>query len=115
MAAFVESLLTRWGIVSVLWGLVQGLGAEMVFFMFSYKNWHLKVLIFAAIVSSFLSYALNYVFYHYSSLSQNINILQLSTFLISSIILSGYFSYKVGLRLKKLGLLDQFLISRDEV
>ena len=41
IAAFIESLLTHWGIMSVLWGLVQGLGAEVIFFLFFYKKWDL--------------------------------------------------------------------------
>ena len=38
MAAFVESMLTHWGLMSVVWGLVQGLGAEIVFFIFGYRK-----------------------------------------------------------------------------
>jgi energy-coupling factor transport system substrate-specific component len=114
MAAFVESLLTRWGLISVLWGISQGLGAEIIFFCFSYKKWNLHVLILAAILSSIFSYGLSYIFYDYASLSLAINITQLTTFIFSSTILAGLLSYNVGLRLKRLGLLEQFLISADE-
>lgn len=114
MAAFVESLLTRWGMMSVLWGLVQGLGAEIVFLCFFYKNWNLKVLSLAAIVSAVFSYGLSYIIYDYSSVSLSINLIQLSTFVISSIILAAFLSFNVGTRLKKLSLLDQFLIAKED-
>ena len=37
VAAFVESLLTHWGLMSVLWGFVQGFGAEIIFLIFGSK------------------------------------------------------------------------------
>lgn len=112
MAAFVQSLLTHWGPMSLLWGLVQGLGAEVVFFCFFYRQWNSLTVILAAVMSCTFSYLLDYYFYGYYNLSLPFNILQLSTYIISAIIFAGLLSLTTVKRLKKLGLLDQFKVAR---
>ena len=114
MAAFVESLLTHWGLMSVVWGIVQGLGAEIIFFMFAYKKWDVWVLMLAAALSATFSYTLDYFLYDYKSLSMQFNILQVSTFILSSLLFAGVLSYFLGKRLLRLGILDQFLIAKDQ-
>ncbi len=113
IAAFIQSLLTHWGLLSLLWGLVQGLGAEIIFLLFAYKKWDFKILVLAAIVSSFFSYALDYILYDYKNLSIGFNLTQLISFLISSAILAGVLSEIVSKRLVKIGILDQFLIAKE--
>lgn len=112
IAAFIESLLTHWGLMSVLWGIVQGLGAEVVFIFFAYKKWDLKVLVLASVVSTLFSYTLDYFLYEYGSLTLSFNLIQFTSFVVSSAFLAGYLSHVVSKRLVKLGLLDQFLIAK---
>lgn len=114
MAAFVESLLTHWGLMSLLWGLVQGLGAEIVFLIFSYRRWNLGVLILAAALSAFFSYGLDYFLYDYGALNLKLNLLQLGSFIISAVFFAGVLSFLLGKRLVRLGILDQFLIAKDQ-
>jgi energy-coupling factor transport system substrate-specific component len=113
MAAFIESLLTHWGLMSIMWGLVQGLGAEIIFLIFGYRKWNLAVLILAATLSSFFSYALDYFLYDYRALALGFNLIQLFSFIVSSIFLAGVLSFLLGKRLVRLGILDQFLIAKD--
>lgn len=111
MAAFVESTLTHWGLMSLLWGFVQGFGAELVFFIFGYRYWNVAVLGLAAAMSATCSYALDYFIYGYDSLNLSLNLLQWGSFVISSLFLAGVLSDLLSRRLLKLGLLDQFLIA----
>jgi energy-coupling factor transport system substrate-specific component len=113
IAAFVESLLTHWGIMSVLWGIVQGLGAEVIFMLFLYRKWDLKVLILASAMSAIFSYALDFSLYDYKNLSLGFNLIQLISFIISSVLLAGVLADVVSKRLLRLGLLDQFLIAKN--
>lgn len=113
IAAFVESLLTHWGLMSVVWGVVQGLGAEIIFFAFAYKKWDLKVLVLAALLSAFFSYALDFALYDYGNLSFSFNMVQLISFLFSAALLAGWLSAVISRRLVRLGLLDQFLIAKE--
>jgi energy-coupling factor transport system substrate-specific component len=115
MAAFIESLLTHWGMMSLVWGLVQGLGAEIVFFIFAYKRWNVLVLTLAAVLSTIFSYSLDYFIYDYSGLSLGFNLIQAGSYIISSIFLAGVFSFLLGRRLVRLGILDQFLIAKNNV
>ncbi|MDO9181894.1 MAG: ECF transporter S component [Bacteriovorax sp.] len=114
LAAFVESLLTQWGIMSVMWGIVQGFGAEIIFMLFLYRKWDLKVLILASISSASCSYLLDYYLYNYKNLSLEFNSIQFFSFVLSSIFFAGYLSDKFSKRLLKLGLLDQFLIAKNQ-
>lgn len=113
MAAFIESLLTHWGLMSVVWGIVQGLGAEIIFFIFAYRNWSLPVLMVAAALSTLFSYTLDYFLYDYGALTLGFNVLQLSSFIVSSVFFAGVLSFLLGKRLVRLGILDQFLIAKD--
>ena len=112
LAAFVESLLTHWGLVSLLWGVAQGAGAELIFICFAYRKWDLKVLIFASISSAVMSYLLDFFIYDYRQMSLFFNAIQLISYLISASLLAGILSAKISKRLLKLGILDQFLISK---
>ena len=112
MAAFVESMLTHWGLMSLMWGFVQGLGAEIVFFIFAYRNWNVVILCLAAALSATLSYGLDYFIYGYHSLNLTLNLLQLGSFVVSSLFLAGVASDLLSKRLLKLGILDQFLIAK---
>lgn len=113
IAAFIESILTHWGLMSIIWGIVQGFGAEIIFFIFSYKRWDWPNLILAAVVAAFFSYSLDYFFYDYKNLSNTFNFIQLISFLFSSALLAGVLSKIVANRLMKMGLLDQFLIAKE--
>lgn len=112
IAAFVESLLTHWGIMSVLWGVVQGLGAEIIFLIFLYKKWDLSVLILASSLAAIFSYLLDYALYDYGNLSFGFNLTQVISFIVSSAFFSGFFSLVISKRLVRLGLLDQFAIAK---
>jgi len=98
----------------MVWGLVQGVGAEIVFLFFFYKKWDLKILILASIVSAIFSYSLDFYIYEYRNLSLSFNLIQLISFVISSAFLAGYLSNNVSERLVRLGLLDQFLIASKQ-
>lgn len=113
IAAFVESLLTHWGIMSVSWGLVQGLGAELVFLVFAYKKWDRWIIVLASIFSAVFSYALDFFIYDYQNLNLQLNLMQLISFILSAAVLSGLLSASVTQRLVRLGLLDQFKVAKD--
>jgi energy-coupling factor transport system substrate-specific component len=115
IAAFVESLLTQWGLMSVLWGLLQGVGAEIVFLLFLYRKWDLKVLMLASLASTLASFSLDYVMYDYHARSVRLNLIQMISYALSSLFFAAYLSQSFARRLTRLGLLDQFLIAKEEI
>jgi energy-coupling factor transport system substrate-specific component len=66
----------------------------------------------AASVSAFCSYTYDYFAYDYANLSVGLNLLQVTSFIISAIVLAAFLSRYLSKRLLKTGLLDQFLIAK---
>lgn len=113
VAAAVEGIITQWGMSAVVYGLVQGLGAELVFALFLYRKWNWLVLILAASMSAVFSFAYDYLSQEQANLSVAFNAIQLLVFIISSWVFAAALSRYLGNRLVKTGLLDGFLIARD--
>ncbi len=115
VSAFIEGLLAQWGLMALAWGFVQGLGAELIFFLFLYKKWDWKVLFLAASSSAFFSYILDYFYYSYQSLSFAFNLLQLFSFILSALFMAAFLSWWTAEKLLKTGLLNNYLIAKDRV
>lgn len=113
ISSFVESLFTHWGLISLVSGLAQGIGAEIIFLLFFYRRWDFPVVVLASIVSAALSYLADYFLYDYSKLKAAIIVAQFTSFLISAVILSAFLSTNIITRLKKLGVLNRFLIMKN--
>lgn len=113
VAAGVEGIITQWGMSALIYGLVQGLGAELVFALFLYRKWNGTVLILAASMSAFFSFAYDYASQEQANLSVTFNAIQLLVFIVSSWVFAAGLSRYLGHRLLKTGLLDGFLIARD--
>jgi energy-coupling factor transport system substrate-specific component len=112
ISALVESLFSHWGLISLASGLAQGVGAELIFLIFLYKRWDFPVIALASMTSAALSYSMDYFLYDYSHLSKSIVIIQFISFLVSALFLSAMLSTYIVKRLKKLGVLNRFLITK---
>ncbi len=113
LAACVEAMFSSWGITAVLWGLAQGLGAELVFAVLRYRYWHSRVLYCASVSSALCSYALSYFHSGYYLLSISFNVLQLCCIVVSALLLCGFFCSVLVAKLLPTGLLDSFAIAKD--
>ena len=113
VAAGVEGIITQWGMSALIYGLVQGLGAELIFALFLYRKWNWMVLLLAATMSAVFSFGYDYLSQEQANLSSAFNAIQLVVFIISSWVFAAALSRYLGKRLVKTGLLDGFLIARD--
>lgn len=111
IAAGVEGVITHWGAMALVWGLVQGLGAEMVFAAAGYRKWSLYMVVIAAMMSTTASFILDYFYYGYSQMAIQLQLTQYLSFVVSSTVLAGVLSYVLVERLKNLNLLNRFLAS----
>ncbi|AZZ38365.1 hypothetical protein CIK05_12010 [Bdellovibrio sp. qaytius] len=109
IAAGVEGVITHWGAMALVWGLVQGLGAEAVFASTGYRKWNLTTVVVASMISATASFVLDYFYYGYSQMATQLQITQYLSYVISSALLAGFLSYVLVERLKKLNLLNRFL------
>ena len=113
VAAGVEGIITQWGMSALVYGLVQGLGAELIFALFLYRKWNLAVLMLAASMAAVFSFGYDFFSQEQANLSIGFNAIQLLIFVVSSWVFAAWLSQFLGKRLLKTGLLDGFLIAKD--
>lgn len=115
IAALVQGFIARWGISSLVYGVVQGLPVEIFFLILAYKKWSLPYLCIGGIISALSSYILSFFWYQYFKLNLSFNLIQIGCFIVTGIILAGILSKYLADGLKKTGALNQFNIVRDEI
>ncbi|MDR3203252.1 MAG: ECF transporter S component [Deltaproteobacteria bacterium] len=105
LAAFLEVLMGNvFGPLVLLSAALQGLGAELVFLAYDYKNYSLKVMILASLASGLVSFGLGFFISGFTLLSFGLILVMLAIRLISSAFFAGYLSYFLAVRLEKTGL-----------
>lgn len=109
IAAGVEGVITHWGAMALVWGLVQGLGAEVIFAATGYRKWSLYTVLAASVMSASASFVLDYFYYGYSQMALTLQLTQYLSFVISAAVLAGFLSHILFERLKKLNLLNRYL------
>jgi energy-coupling factor transport system substrate-specific component len=113
IAASVEALLgTQWGALTLLSGLVQGLGAELVFAAFLYLNYRLFVAILAgAAAGVFLG--INDLVVWYAGSKPEFAVIYLVGAVVSGAILAGFLPWLAVRALARTGALSRFAAGRE--
>ena len=115
LAAFTELLAgSPFGIAAVWAGIIQGLGAEVVFAARGWKDYRLPVLIVAAIASGVFAFFYEYVLFSYGQLSAAV---QLGLFFVrmpSAAILAGWLGKVLGDALARTGVLRGMAITKAQ-
>lgn len=96
LAAILEGFITQWGITAAIWGLVQGLGAELVFAATGYKTWNLPTLLLAALLSSIFSYILDFFYSQYWTLQAWVWPIQIASVAAGGLFWAGWLAYRIG-------------------
>lgn len=109
IAAGIEGVITHWGAMALVWGLVQGLGAEVIFAATGYRKWSLYTVLAASMMSATASFMLDYFYYGYAQMALTLQVTQYLSFVISAAVFAGFLSYILFARLKKLNLLNRYL------
>jgi len=107
-ASFIEIWITKWGLTAIVWGVVQGIGAELIFLLFLYKKWDSVTALLSGLSASLFSFALDFYFSQYFKLKFTFNLIQASAYAISGIIEGGLLSYLLVKGLFKTGALNRF-------
>lgn len=114
IAASVELLLGgQWGLSNLTAGLIQGLGAEIIFAVFAYRRYNLGVCWLAGVLASFAAVAQWYVQYGGDKMTTGNVIGYLVIGLLSGAILGGWLSKSVADALRRTGVLRNFAIGKD--
>ncbi len=116
LAAAVSALTlvgNTWGAVLTLEaGLVQGLGAELVFLLFFYRRWTLPVAILAG-VGAALAGGVNNLILWYAGADITFVVVYLASTMLSGAVIAGALSWLLARGLAATGALDRFASGRE--
>lgn len=108
VAATVSALVgNQWGVLTIESGLVQGLGAELVFAIFLYRRWNLPVAVLAGAVAG-LALAVNDLILWYPGSAATFSAIYTVSAIISGAVIAGVLSWYVVKALAKTGALSRF-------
>jgi energy-coupling factor transport system permease protein len=117
VAAFVSMALgNQWGVLTLASGVVQGVGAEIVFAGFRWKHFTGVPLYGAAALAGAFSILLDtFLYSYYATYSRGSILVAAVLCVVSSVILGGGLSQLLGEALAKTGVLSGLEISRGKV
>ncbi|MGH3643959.1 MAG: ECF transporter S component [Mycobacterium sp.] len=108
VAATVSALVgNQWGVLTLESGLVQGLGAELVFAVFLYRRWNLPVALLAGAAAG-LALAINDLILWYPGSAGAFATIYTVAAIISGVLIAGLLSWYVVRGLAKTGALSRF-------
>jgi energy-coupling factor transport system substrate-specific component len=114
VAAAVSALIgTIWGFETLIWGLVQGLGAEIVFALFFYANWRIGVALLAGAATGLAVGLLDTTFTSYAALDVGAKTTYVVSAIVSGVLLAGLLSWFAVRGLAATGALSRFASGRQ--
>ncbi len=113
VAATVSALLgAQWAFLTLEAGLIQGLGAELVFAIFAYANWRAFVAVLAGAASG-LAMAINDLILWYPGAAATFGVVYTISAVISGGLIAGLGSWALARGLAKTGALGRFASGRE--
>jgi energy-coupling factor transport system substrate-specific component len=113
VAAVISALIgNQWGPLTVVSGLVQGLGAELVFLLFAYAVWRLPVAILAG-AGAGLACGINDRILWYAGADTTFTIVYIVSTTISGALIAGAGSWFIARGLAATGALNRFASGRE--
>ncbi len=114
VAAAVSALIgTVWGFETLIWGLVQGLGAELVFALFFYANWRIGVALLAGATTGLAVGLLDTTFTSYAALDIAAKTTYVVSAIVSGVVIAGLLSWFAVRGLAATGALSRFASGRQ--
>jgi energy-coupling factor transport system substrate-specific component len=114
VAAIVSALIgSQWGgLLTIEAGLVQGLGAELVFAIFLYRNWRLPVALLAG-AGAGLAMAINDLILWYAGAAPAFAVVYTISAVVGGALIAGGLSWLAVRGLARAGALDRFAAGRE--
>lgn len=114
LAATVSALIgNQWGVETLYSGIVEGLGAELIFAIFAYRRFSLWVAMLAGAVAGAAEWALELVTSGNFAMSFSYNAIYLVCTALSGAVLAGIMGYYLVRGLAATGALDRFAAGRE--
>ncbi|MFJ3392252.1 ECF transporter S component [Leifsonia aquatica] len=113
VAAIVSALIgTQWGFATLLSGVVQGLGAEIVFAIFLYANWKLVPAILAGAGAGLAESILDLLYWYPGAKPEFAAVYAITT-TVSGALVAGLLSWLLVRALARTGALSRFAAGRE--
>jgi energy-coupling factor transport system substrate-specific component len=113
LAAIVSALIgTQWGILTLLSGLVQGLGAEVVFALVLYRTWRVWVAILAGAGAGAAAVVTDLIV-SYAGADVPFVIVYAVSLVVSGALLAGLLGWFIVRGLARSGALNRFAVGRE--
>ncbi|ALJ21707.1 ECF transporter S component [Microbacterium sp. No. 7] len=116
VAATVSMLIGNiWGVSTVLSGLVQGLGAELIFLLFLYRRFTLPVAILAGMAAGVGAWIFELFYGNSPNILKTVefNMIYLGSLLVSGAVLAGILGWVLVRALAATGALSRFAAGRE--
>jgi energy-coupling factor transport system substrate-specific component len=104
----------QYGLTTLLSGVLQGVGAEAVFFAFGYKRWNIGVLLLASVFATFGSFIVDYAVYGFGTKTTFIQISSLIARFVGSLVVCGLLGKWISDALAATGVLNNYAIVRSK-
>ncbi|HEY8731528.1 MAG TPA: ECF transporter S component [Candidatus Limnocylindria bacterium] len=114
LAAIVSALIgSQWGLDTIVSGVAQGGGAELIFLLFGYKNWSIPVAALAGLASAGAEWVHDMIVY-YPDLGFSGWLVFMPFYLASAAVIAGIGSYYLVRSLAQTGVLASFPSGRAQ-
>lgn len=111
LASAIELLMgNSGGLTVVLTGIIQGLGAEVIFAAFRYKKWNLGTMCLGGMLSAVFIFCYELYYLNYIALAPSLLISQLAVRLVSAVVFSGVICKLAGDALARTGVVKSYAI-----
>ena len=111
LASAIELLMgNSGGLTVVLTGVIQGLGAEVIFAAFRYKKWNLGTMCLGGMLSAVFIFCYELYYLNYIALAPSLLISQLAVRLVSAAVFSGVICKLAGDALARTGVVKSYAI-----
>lgn len=113
VAALLSTLIgNQWGPLTLVSGLVQGLGAELIFLVFLYANWRLYVAVLAGAATG-LTCAINDLILWYPGAGAEFAVIYTIASTVSGAVIAGLVSWLLVKAIAATGALNRFASGRE--
>lgn len=113
VAAVISALVGNvWGPLTIVSGLVQGLGAELIFLLFLYGVWKLPVAILAGAAAG-VACGINDVFLWYAGADTAFTVIYIASSTVSGAVIAGIGAWLIARGLAATGALSRFAAGRE--
>ena len=114
VAAVVSMLIgTQWGFSVLIWGIVQGLGAEIVLAVFLYTSWRLGTVLLAGAVAGLAVGLMDTSFASAAAYAAGSKTVYVVTSVVSGTVIAGLLSWLAARGLARTGALSRFASGRS--